>query len=173
MNLSATPEKNSSIVSLTMLDVGTAVNAEASRALHQIIDPLPDFFGSKEEAKTFFGKIIPFTGVQKTMFEQFLLANLRDRNGKMVWVFDLSSIRDHLLSSLETPQTLMWKDLRVPTLVARGGNSEHFTQAELELLKESKPSIETALIPNAGHWVHVENLEGTFHVIKPFISKHT
>ncbi len=160
------------VESLTMMDVSPKVSTLAITTLHKIIDPLPDTFANKTIALDFFRAHLPFTGKELTMFEQFLMANLKNDNGVYKWVFDLSAIRKDLLPSLSIDQFEKWKQLKIPTFVMRGERSAHFTQQELDTMTEMLPEIQTYSVSNAGHWIHADNLEdtatGTLTFLKQF-----
>lgn len=160
------------VTSLTMIDVSPKVNTKAIDTLHKIIDPLPDAFNEKNDAAEFFKKSLPLQGKEYLMFEQFLMSNLKNINGKYHWVFDLNGIRKSLLPSLANDQFEKWNALQLPILILRGENSVHFTQSELETMTNTNQNIESHIVENAGHWVHVDNLESTANGILNFLNKN-
>ena len=166
VSLAATNSDPTRVLSLTMLDAGIKINPNAVYDLRQIIEPLPESFNSKADAERFLSN-------HSVMMRQFLMANLRTRDGKQTWVFDLPKIRDELLTSLAEDQTPAWKNVGCPVLVARGAISRHFTQDELEHMLSLQPHAQAASIANAAHWVHVDNFEDTVQIITAFLKKVT
>ena len=156
---------------LSMLDVSPKVNRLAIGTLHEIIDPLPKSFSEKKEAARFFEDHIPLSGKEKIMFQQFLMSNLRKQGEQYVWVFDLNGIRKNLLHSLAIDQLPKWKQIQTPTLLMRGENSVHFSAEELKIMVNKRPAVETFQVPNAGHWIHVDNLNGTAEGLIQFLNK--
>lgn len=157
------------VLSLSMLDVSPKINQAARDGLAGVLNPLPDYFTSKDEAKNFLENSIPLKGKAKNLFEQFLMSNLRDRNGRMEWIFDLKGVRKGLFPSLQEDQYVNWKKITCPILIVRGGASEHFGEDEVKLMLSTNKHARTATVPNAGHWVHADNLDGTFEAIKDFL----
>ncbi|MBI2604702.1 MAG: alpha/beta hydrolase [Deltaproteobacteria bacterium] len=158
-------------LSVSLLDVGTQTNARGMAALHAIIDPLPESFVSKEEARAFLAANLPLQGRERAVFEQFLLSNLRSRDGRMRWIFDLRGVRESLLDSLKIDHSDAWSSLRAPLLVAKGAESRHFTSEEHDAMSRKNPRAELAVIPGAGHWVHVDNLDGTFEAVHALLER--
>lgn len=151
------------VLSLTMLDAGTMQAEEGRDDVQSVVYALEDHYGSKAEAEQ---KLSVFPERTK----QFLIANLRDRDGKLTWLFDLQGIKRELFESLRVDQSDRWQNVRCPSLVVRGDRSEYLTQAELERMKKLNPRAQTAVISNAGHWLHVDNPGDTSKVVIDFLN---
>jgi pimeloyl-ACP methyl ester carboxylesterase len=100
---------------------------------------------------------------------QFLVSNLRTQDGRQGWVFDLHGIRDKLLTQLSTDQSRPWSEARPPAQLVRGGLSEHFAEAEFRNMLARNLRARGAVVPNAGHWLHVDNLVDTARVVLDFL----
>lgn len=151
------------VKSLTMLDSGIKMSDDAYREIHNIIDPLPDSFESRAEAENLLSN-------HSQGLRQFLVSNLRPSGtGRYRWMFDLRNIRDYLLETLRKDQSSSWKKLNSPILVARGENSTSITDEELAMMLSLNSNAQGRIIPRAGHWVHVDNFDGTVELITQFL----
>lgn len=166
VSLAAAALKPERILSLSMLDAGVKAGPGAMKELHKVIDPLPESFRSKNESEVFFNSK-PAT--YPPAMRQFLTSNLREREGTQKWNFDLKGIREGLFPALETDQSDAWSRLNIPLLVARGAQSEYFREENAADLIKKNPNTRVAVIPNAGHWVHVDNLVDTAKIVIEFL----
>ncbi|MGL4585106.1 MAG: alpha/beta fold hydrolase, partial [Flavobacterium sp.] len=55
------------------------------------------------------------------------------------------------------------------TLFIRGGNSKYIQEKDEVLIKEHFPNYIIKTIPNAGHWLHAENPQMFFDIVKEFL----
>ncbi|MEW6056621.1 MAG: alpha/beta hydrolase [Bdellovibrionota bacterium] len=155
----AVPRK---IKSLTMLDAGIRVNPTGRESVHSIIDPLPESFGSKLEAEQFLERF-------QQSVKLFLLSNLRTRDSRLHWNFDLRGIRKALLPAMDHDQTQAWKNISCPILVLRGENSEYLSQEDVDQMQALRPDARFVVVSKAGHWVHVDNFVETSQAVLQFL----
>ncbi|MGE4231939.1 MAG: alpha/beta fold hydrolase [Bacteriovoracia bacterium] len=157
---------NNCFLSLTMLDVGIDLHQEAYNELDKIISPLPEFFENKEDETN-------FLACYSEQMRAFLSSNLRtDDQGKRRWIFDLVGLRSAFKKVLFLKsQAEGFRGLTIPITSARGENSKHFRSADQNRLKELNPKTHLVTIPNAQHWVHADNLNGTLKVIIDSLSR--
>jgi pimeloyl-ACP methyl ester carboxylesterase len=106
---------------------------------------------------------------------QWLGMNLEHRADGYHFGPDLAAMRalldDYFLRDL-------WEAIDPPPAEARigfllGGRSQvcsGATRARLELLAEQYPRFQVEELPNAGHWVHVDDPEGTFRFLDRMLS---
>lgn len=163
VSMRATANNPARVGSLTMLDAGTRPTEEGRDDVGSVIFGLDDSYASKADADQ---KLSRFPERTK----QFLLANLRDRDGRLSWIFDLPGIKKELFESLRVDQTDRWQSVQCPALVVRGDRSEYLTQAELERMLKLNPRARGGVVPNAGHWLHVDNLVDTSRLIVDFLN---
>ena len=165
VSLAATGLYPDRVQSLTMLDSGISIEPAHLKNLHEIIDPLADSYTSRAVAES-------ALAAHTTVMRQFLLANLRAQPEPpftLRWVFDLAGIRDELLKTIQTDQTETWKKVSCPTLVARGQRSDSMQAKDVEHMLALNPHAQGAVIANAGHWVHVDNFQGTVELVTQFL----
>ncbi|MBI3542761.1 MAG: alpha/beta hydrolase [Deltaproteobacteria bacterium] len=165
VSLAAAAADPARVTSLAMLDSGVNVRLEHLKSLQEIVAPLPDGYASRAEAEAALKH-------HSTVFRQFLVTNLRAQPEPpfaLRWIFDLKGIREELLRTIQADQANAFRALRCPTLVARGELSESLLDEDLEELKRLNPRVQTAVIPDAGHWVHVDNFTATAEVVTRFL----
>ncbi len=165
VSLAAAGSQPARVQSLTMLDSGITISSKHLKNLHEIIDRLPASFANRAAAESALAN-------HTTVMRQFLLANLRAQAEApyiLHWVFDLAGIRDELLNTIQTNQTETWKAIQCPTLIARGELSDSVSAGELTTMLALNPHARGAVIANAGHWVHVDNFQGTVELVTQFL----
>ncbi len=91
----------------------------------------------------------------------------RAEDGRLNWRFSLPAIRDLLASYFATD---MWPALAYPTLpttrrLLRAARSDRFTPADIDRLNvlDGAGTCRTDVLPDAGHWLHVDNSDGLLH----------
>ena len=93
--------------------------------------------------------------VSDASIRQFLLKSLaRDDAGHFYWRWNLPILyRDYseMTGPIEGPP------YTGPTLFLQGEKSPFLKQAHLPLIQQLFPKARLVVIPNAGHWIHVEN----------------
>lgn len=172
--LNATAHKPQRVRSLSLLDVGVSIHPESLMELKNIIQPLPEFFSSRPEAEQYLKQNLPHTQTPRKDLELFLLSNLRSAQTgdptRIGWAFDLVGIRRSLLAAIDVDQSAAWESVSCPVLIARGARSTHFTQPELDEMLATKKTAQSALVENAGHWLHADNFEGTMECLLRFLN---
>jgi pimeloyl-ACP methyl ester carboxylesterase len=92
---------------------------------------------------------------------QWMTTNLRATDAGFVWRFDLDGITEMLLdyASVDTWPWLLDPARRARVDVVRAERSDRWSEAELGRF-EGVPRLQLHVLRDAGHWVHVDNLEG-------------
>ena len=109
---------------------------------------------------------------------QFLNSNLKrisaaelsaDDNGPALeWIFDLKGLRIFLDTGIRLDQSDLFAKVKVPSLLVKGGTSRHVTDQEVQMALQLNPKLKTTTVPQAGHWLHVDNLDGTLNALLDF-----
>jgi len=104
--------------------------------------------------------------IAEAPIRQFLLKSLaRDAEGRFYWRWNLPILlRDYpkMTAPLEGPP------YEGPTLFLRGSNSPFMSEADFPLIYRLFPAARIHTIPNAGHWIHVDNPTAVQEAIKDF-----
>lgn len=122
---------------------------------------------SKVESRIDVEKILS-TKIVDMHIIQFLMKNLQrlDKN-KFGWKIDLESIR---LNFNNISSTLNFKNVFTnPSLFIRGSKSDYILDDDKTLLKKNFPNSEFVDVPDATHWVQVDQPEIFFNIFKNFI----
>lgn len=155
------------VKTLTILDIGIHGPSVGLEEIKEVLDPMPDFFVTREEGDAFLNRFSNNPGMK-----QFLKSNLRERDGRLVWLFDLHGIKTSLLHGLRIDFSEGFKHLICPIHILRGQDSTHFQQSELEEMLSLNKNAEASVIPNAGHWLHVDNFVETSSSVIHFLEKN-
>lgn len=160
---------SSLIEKLVMVDIGPVADLASMYAVEEKLRSVPVPFVSRDQARAFFDG--PFLNKYKSeLLKQFFYANIdKDDQGQMNWRFDKEGILETLRLSRLGDQWSQIKKITKPTLVIRGENSKDLSQEIFEEMKAANPLIQGAVIPGAGHWVHVEKPQETIQLLEAFL----
>jgi esterase len=108
--------------------------------------------------------------VSSESLRQFLIKNLaRDEDGHLRWKMHLEAIDrnyDKLLGGLAVERSF-----NKPTLFIRGGRSNYIEDDDALLIRQMFPQAEIVTLPEAGHWVHVDQPEEFFQTVLNFLNR--
>lgn len=105
---------------------------------------------SKAEVEAQLAEQIPQPPVR-----QFLLTNLRDRNG-LQWQPNLDLI-DRSLADIAGWPAVSGARYDGPTSWVVGQQSAYYRPDDIAVMRQYFPQVRTVEIPSAGHWVHADN----------------
>ncbi len=154
--------------SLTLEDSGMEANPSRVGWIKNLLASVPTPFQEKETAKKFFEENFrndPMTG-------SFLHANLEAKeNGLLDWRFHAPGMVETIEKGRAQDAMEIFSSLTLPTLVIRGERSVEFPREEAERMAASRPAIELAEIPGAGHFVHAEKPGKFCQILDDFLAK--
>lgn len=102
---------------------------------------------------------------------QFLMMNLaRDENNlnRFYWKINLNALRHSIEHVFESSMTGYFKR---PTLFLSGGNSNYINNEDYKHLSKIFVNSEFKVIPNAGHWIHVDQPKLFVDYVVNFLKK--
>ena len=105
---------------------------------------------------------------------QFLMKNLeRDGQNGFRWKLNITSLNKHLdsiLSGMNENDFERGREISgFPVLFIKGANSNYILDSDKALIKTIFPYSELATIPEAGHWLHVEQPGLLVETIQEFL----
>ena len=86
----------------------------------------------------------------------FLLQSLEIKDG-VYWKLNLPVLKEYMRDIMGFPNTT--KMFKGKTLLVIGENSDYVSSDDQVVMRKIFSEMETAVISDAGHWVHAENLE--------------
>ncbi len=101
-------------------------------------------------------------GIPNKMVRSFLLKNVgRNDNGTLFWKFNLQALADnlHLIMDGFSDKDYSEFPMDKTVVLINGANSPYVQEEDLQLVRHYFPSVQTATIPDAGHWLHAEQPE--------------
>lgn len=123
---------------------------------------------SREEAD----RKLSESGIKSPVVRQFLLQNLkRDENGNFIWRCNLPELHRFI----ETPRQFKIGNNQTydgPALFIAGGRSEYRIWEKEDVIKKHFPAAQIAVVREAGHWVHFENLDEFVDLVRNFMAAH-
>ena len=147
------PDKVSALV---IVDTGPASKTEG-RVRMQRFRELPDELDSYQEFAT---RIQQYTGRSREQVMGALKYIIRQRpDGRWTWKYD-KLLRTPGYSPESWPPERLWDclaDIRCPTLVIRGSESDVFAPDVMEKMLRVIPQSTVAVVPGAGHLVAGDN----------------
>lgn len=105
---------------------------------------------------------------------QFLLKNLgRNDDKTFYWKLNVSVIAkslEHIMGGIDLESLDAFDGVTgFPVLFIRGGKSRYVLEEDVELIKQIFPVAELKTIPDAGHWLHAEQPDLFWEMIKDFL----
>jgi esterase len=107
-------------------------------------------FKSRADAEEAVAKVIPEDKIAMLMFKN--LAWSEDEH--IIWKFNAVAIKNeyqNLLTNIKISEPI-----KAPTLFLKGGNSDYLTNDDIASLPCMFDNYKVESIPNAGHWLHVD-----------------
>ena len=99
---------------------------------------------------------------------RFLLKNLgRDGQGRLSWKINLLNLAENYPKLVEPLSNAA--PFEKPALFIRGGRSDYLTAADEPLVHQLFPRAVIKTIPDAGHWIHAEQLEAFLSLAQEFL----
>ncbi|KAH8867549.1 Protein ABHD11 [Schistosoma japonicum] len=104
----------------------------------------------------------------------FILTNLIEKNGEILWKVNLSSVKNCWNQIASFPTELDGRVYSQPVLFIAASDETYLGQSDVPAIRKYFPQAKILRIANTGHWVHFDapntviNLITTFILEKPF-----
>ena len=157
------------IEKLVIVDIGPSSDWQSMALILEKLDSVPVPFSNRGEARQFFeGEFM--ARYQSKMLMEFFYSNMVERNAQYNWIFSKEGIRQTLELARHKDYWAEFRDLKMPTLLIRGGKSTDLTQEDYEKLLANNSNILGQVVEEAGHWVHAEKPRETIRIIEDFFN---
>lgn len=113
-------------------------------------------------------------GISEPLVAWLLTSARRDPDGWR-WVWDLDGVRSMLASYRREDFWPFLAQTGLEVNLVRAGRSDRWTDAEIARMASvsHESTVRTHLLPLAGHWLHVDDPEGTFALLAPSYTGHS
>ena len=162
---------------LVVEDVGpgsSAATTGAERVKRELAET-PREFATLAAARAYWRSVRP--GISEEALRSRVRHTLReDPSGRWVWRFDLDGIARARLNPDPARQIDLWPPvaaLRCPALVLRGAQTDFLPISTCEEMATRQPLLSWAEIPEAGHYVHDDNLSDYLTALGSFLDQHS
>ena len=157
------PERVDHLIAIDILP------ASYGRAHDSVLDALgqmhPESIDSRKEAEE---KLIDLLDGDRST-GLFLLKSLRrNEDGGYTWRFNLKALMEGYEDIRDGVDGEAYER---PALFIKGGNSEYITVDRWMEIHDTFPLAEMEEVPEAGHWVHVDQPERLLEVVKRFLKR--
>jgi pimeloyl-ACP methyl ester carboxylesterase len=157
------------VLALVIEDIGPEGNPTAMQKTIDMVEMVPAPFVSKAFFENDFVAQLG-GGAGAKVLGQYFYTNIEARpDGTADWRFSKKAILSSLIKGHFQPRWEVVRDLKVPTLFVRGGNSTDFPRPEFLKVLEINPKIQGVEIPDAGHWVHFDKPDAFINAVRLFI----
>ena len=168
------------IASMVVIDIGPKSyldgNEQEQRAVshHQIIKAMlsvrPEEITERDEADA---RLAEFIDMEK--LRQFLLKSLaREKDGTYRWKVNVKALDkdiDRIMDGLPLDDLKNHPGIAgFPVLFIRGEKSPYIPDEDIPAIQHMFPTSNVVTIPNAGHWLHVEQPELLIKNLKYFLT---
>lgn len=103
-----------------------------------------------------------------TNIQSVIIKNLKIVNGHFEWKLNYKVIYDNLTELFKTIKIDLSK-IKIPILLLYGENSKFVSDNEAENFQKQAFNANVVKVPNASHWLHVENPEFSLKEMKNFV----
>jgi pimeloyl-ACP methyl ester carboxylesterase len=136
--------------------------------MHTLLNTDLDSFTRREDIALHWAEHIPDADTR-----QFLLKNLQRKDKGFEWRINLRALARYLPHILNGMDTFSENHpvIQVPTLFVKGENSDYLQPEMFSQIKTIFKNSQIAVIPDAGHWLHVEQPEQFMKTIQIFFEK--
>lgn len=151
------------VTALVMVDAGPV-----ERARPVFLDSLPLEFATREEAAAHLAKQLP------RGFPDWYLDSRLDTHpdGTLTWRGDMTARVEWSRAGGEPLVPGLWpyvEALQVPTLVLHGAESPLFPLENAQRMAEVNPTVRVVDIPDAGHFVHIDQPDALLAAVREFL----
>ena len=160
---------------LIIEDIGPGSSATSSGAdrIKSELNNTPRYFSSNADAKTFWLEARP--GAPKEAIEQRLkYMMIENEDGGMTWRYDLEGISEARLDTDTSKIPDLWPpvlNVKVPTLVLRGENSDFLSREVMAEMTQRNSNITAFEISRASHYIHDDNFDEFTARLEPFLAQ--
>ncbi len=152
-SLVAAGEDHVDATALVLVDVAPRIEMEGVDKIQAFMRQKPEGFDSLEDVAQAIGNYQPHRKPPKNL--QGLVKNLRmNANGKYIWHWDPRFQADrHVLEKRQARLEACARNLRLPTLLVRGGLSDVLSEEGAREFLQMCPQAEYVNVTDAGHMV--------------------
>ncbi|ODM92291.1 Alpha/beta hydrolase domain-containing protein 11 [Orchesella cincta] len=107
--------------------------------------------------------------VHEPAVRAFLLTNLAERDGTIVWKPNLEVLIRNFAEIGNFPKVLLSKTFDKPTLFIKGEKSQYIPDSVFPEIQKTFTNAQLSTVQNAGHWPHAENTVRFMEILLPFV----
>ena len=150
---------------LIVIDISPRKNEILHTKVLEALNAVPiDKVESRSDVEEILSEYIDDQGVRL-----FLQKNLqRKKSGGYKWKMNLKTIVNHYEDILD--DVLHDEVYEGPALFVKGGKSNYILDGDVPIIKERFPNARLVIMPEAGHWVHVDAFAELVSEIRAFIN---
>ncbi len=160
---------------LVIEDIGPGSSAGSSGAdrIKKELKTTPRTFSSRSDARIFWQNARP--GASDAAIDQRLeYMMIEENDGNLRWRYDLEGIAEARLDPDLSKIPDLWPpilNLRVPTLVLRGENSDFLTTEVMSEMARRNSNIQAFEIARASHYIHDDNFDEFMSRLEPYLAE--
>ncbi len=143
------------------------VTTDHKKIIDTLLSVKLEDYNSRKEINEFFKKDLPSKSLR-----QFLMKNIkRKSDGSYFWQLNLQALHNNLPELLDGFSALEGQKLtkNIPTIFIRGEKSPYIREDDSLVINRFFPGSQIVNIPDAGHWLHVEQSEAFLKTLLYFV----
>jgi pimeloyl-ACP methyl ester carboxylesterase len=156
---------------LVIVDIGPDIAPVALNVSGAWQPEAPEEFASPEEAMAYLKQSLTHPGAEAALRYRVQHGVKRLPNGKYTWKYDAFLRQQRRQGTM--PVVDLWpavQQIRVPTLILRGGDSDVFAVETARRMQAAIPGSQFVEIPGAGHSIPADAPEAFAQAVQTFLA---
>jgi esterase len=155
---------------LVIVDIGPDIAPSGAERVRRTAAEAPEEFASPEEAVAYLKQSLTHPRAEAALRYRVQHGVKRLPNGKYTWKYDAFLRQQRRQGTM--PVVDLWpavQQIRVPTLILRGGDSDVFAVETARRMQASIPGSQFVEIPGAGHSIPADAPEAFAQAVQTFL----
>jgi len=171
-NAMAFTAKHQEIVTrLVIVDIGPDIAPHGAERVRRMAGDAPEEFSSPDEAIAYLKQFQTHPAAEAALRQRVMHGLKRLPTGKYTWKYDPFLRQQRRQGTM--PAVDLWpavQQIRVPTLILRGGDSDVFAPETAKRMQACIPGSQVVEIPGAGHSIPADAPEAFAQAVRTFLA---
>jgi pimeloyl-ACP methyl ester carboxylesterase len=156
---------------LVIVDIGPDIAPQGAERVRRMAGEAPEEFASPDDAIAYLKQFLTHPAAEAALRQRVTHGLKRLPTGKYAWKYDVFLRQQRRQGTM--PAVDLWpavQQIRVPTLIVRGGDSDIFTPETARRMQSYIPGSQVVEIPGAGHSVPADAPAAFAETVQTFLT---